>query len=372
VATATRLETPGHRPDACLAERFPHVGCRRCAEVCPVAAITIDGAGWQLGEGCLGCGRCVAVCPTDALTRPEELSLNADPGGSGPLVVDCSRVPVAVLPADAIRVPCTGGLRPSDWLSLRAAAGDRSIRIMDRGWCATCPAGGGEHPAADALGRARELCPDGAPELMAAPLPEHRAVAPRPRPRAGPALSRRSFFARLQPAAPAPAPEVDPPRPLKLAPAERLRQHVHLTAAGRPPPAGFFTGVRISERCQNHGVCAGVCPTGALAAIDDDETLGIAFDPVRCIACGQCEARCPEQAIRLDPAGDGVAGRLSAHPARRCRDCGRPFPGSGGEVRCPPCRRSRDLAADGFALMRRPRPGDPGGHSQPIRREASA
>jgi ferredoxin len=370
VATATRLETPGHRPDACLAERFPHVGCRRCAEVCPVAAITIDGAGWQLGEGCLGCGRCVAVCPTDALTRPEELSLNADPGGSGPLVVDCSRVPVAVLPADAIRVPCTGGLRPSDWLSLRAAAGDRSIRIMDRGWCATCPAGGGEHPAADALGRARELCPDGAPELMAAPLPERRAVAPRPR--AEPALSRRSFFARLQPAAPAPAAEVDPPRPLKLAPAERLRQHVHLTAAGRPPPAGFFTGVRISERCQNHGVCAGVCPTGALAAIDDDETLGIAFDPVRCIACGQCEARCPEQAIRLDPAGDGVAGRLSAHPARRCRDCGRPFPGSGGEVRCPPCRRSRDLAADGFALMRRPRPGDPGGHSQPIRREASA
>jgi ferredoxin len=370
VATATRLETPGHRPDACLAERFPHVGCRRCAEVCPVAAITIDAAGWDLGEGCLGCGRCVALCPTDALTRPQELTHPADAAAPGPLVVDCSRVPVAALPADAIRVPCTGGLRPSDWLSLRGAAGERPILVMDRGWCASCPAGGTAHPAADALARVRDLCPTGAPELVAKPLPERRAVAARPRPTVAPALSRRALFARLQPSPPAPV--VDLPRAHKLEPAERLRQHAHLAAAGHPPPAGFFPAVRISERCQNHQVCAGVCPTGALAPIDDDETLGIAFDPLRCIACSQCEVRCPEQAIRLDVAGDGVAGRLSAHPARRCRDCGRAFAGSGGEVRCPPCRRSRDLAADGFALMRRPHAGDTGHDPQAIRREASA
>jgi ferredoxin len=370
VATVTRLEAPEHRPDGCLAERFAHVGCRRCVEICPVGAITIDGAGWHLDEACLGCGRCVAECPTDALVRPQEPHLVADAGAFGPLVVDCSRVPVAALPADAIRVPCTGGLRPSDWLTLREAAGDRPIRVMDRGWCASCPAGGTAHPAADALARARDLCPRGAPELVAKPLPERRAVAPRPRPTVGPALSRRALFARLQPSPPAPV--VDPPRAHKLEPAERLRQHAHLTAAGQRPPAGFFPSVRISERCQNHQVCAGVCPTGALAAVEGDELLGIAFDPLRCIACGQCEALCPEQAIRLDPAGDGVAGRLSTHPAHRCRDCGRTFAGSGGEGRCPPCRRSHDLAADGFALMRQPRAGDAHPRPQATSGEASA
>lgn len=249
----------------------------------------------------------------------------------------------------------------------------RPIVVMDRGWCGTCPAGGSLHPAGDALALTRELHPTGAPHLVAQPLPERSAVAPGPLTAAAPGLSRRALFARVQ-SAPAGSTPVagEPPRPQKLPPAERLRQHAQLAAAGSPPPAGFFPSLRISERCQNHQVCAGVCPTGALTAAEDGETLGIAFDPLRCIACGQCEARCPEQAIRLGPAGDGALVRLSVHPARGCPDCGVTFAGTDGEVRCPPCRRSHDLALAGFALMRRPRADDAQPHLQVTPEEASA
>jgi len=41
--------------------------CKRCAEVCPAEAITIEKGRWLWSPGCFGCGNCVEVCPAGAL-----------------------------------------------------------------------------------------------------------------------------------------------------------------------------------------------------------------------------------------------------------------------------------------------------------------
>lgn len=43
-------------------------GCGACADVCPVAAITIEGVAKINEEDCVECGTCVDECPNGALT----------------------------------------------------------------------------------------------------------------------------------------------------------------------------------------------------------------------------------------------------------------------------------------------------------------
>ncbi|SMB99643.1 4Fe-4S binding domain-containing protein [Thermanaeromonas toyohensis ToBE] len=42
-------------------------GCGTCAEVCPVAAITVEGVA-KVNEDCVECGTCVDECPNGALS----------------------------------------------------------------------------------------------------------------------------------------------------------------------------------------------------------------------------------------------------------------------------------------------------------------
>ena len=42
--------------------------CGRCAEVCPVEAITVDDVAKVNEEECTDCGNCVDECPVNAIT----------------------------------------------------------------------------------------------------------------------------------------------------------------------------------------------------------------------------------------------------------------------------------------------------------------
>lgn len=54
-----------------------------------------------------------------------------------------------------------------------------------------------------------------------------------------------------------------------------------------------------SERCNGDGLCTKVCPRGIIAVVDEVATT-VEGKAATCIACGQCVAVCPTEALQLE------------------------------------------------------------------------
>jgi ferredoxin len=353
--------------EACLAVRFPYAGCDRCARACPVEVLTLSGDGPELTEGCLNCGRCVAACPSDALRMPgSEPKPPADEGIA--VRIDCWRVPEALSTPDTIRLPCLGALKVSRLLHLARTG---PVSIMDRGWCADCPAGGDRHPASEAMAEANRLLGGTEPAIRIEqrPLPQQVAAVGIPHPLDQRPTGRRGFLRHLAGEAVAiRLPEVTssaaPPHDgnRRIEPAEQLAR---LAAFPDDPPAALLPTLTLGDDCCNHNVCARLCPTGALQVYEQNDHAGIRFDARRCIACEACLRGCPEQALSLESGGGSPTPvTLSRHRLRECFECSRPFatppfaswPGAATDSEpdedalpvCPACSKSRRLIRAGF------------------------
>lgn len=364
---------------ACLPERFPGASCARCLTACAIGLLERRPTGGPRlrptsgGTACIGCGQCAAVCPSAAL-RVEGFALAADPPHGDEVLIDCWRVPVTESPAGALRVPCLGGLTTGWLLALFERGGERPIRLLDRGQCEICPAGAGIKELLARVRDTRLLLHDCGVEMAALPMlvfracaapllaaiPEHQAARP---------LARRAFFrallgetARVADAARnAPAAK---PAPLRagIQPVEPLRVATALTAIaarhGRHAPARAFARIELVG-CVAHGVCAGVCPTGALALqspdhrADEPGVVELRFAAAACIACGECARACPSGALHFASTGGRPEGALLARWERReCTRCGADFsqlePDTAAaettlDGLCPICRRSTRL-----------------------------
>lgn len=344
--------------DACLIVRRPGMECSLCREACPAGVLS--GGLWSIKlevAGCIGCGVCAAECPTGAI-RVEGFTPDVDVASADPEALECRRVPEALRTSGAVTVPCLGGLTMPDLLE-RVAAADRPVAIMDRGWCADCPVGGSAAPwranldaANDVLASAGRDASSGI-SVVETPLPasEAQPVAAL-RPELVP--SRRDFFRRLV----APTPEPHLPEESRrivfrrglVRPIARERTLAVMRGLAEEDELSptLMPSVTIdTAACDLHGICAAICPTGALRLTEPDGSLVIDYDAEACIACGECQRVCPGKALSLNAGGDGTVpeGRLTLASRARgvCVGCGDTFPQGRDEMHlyCQPCRNSQ-------------------------------
>ncbi|WP_168798565.1 4Fe-4S binding protein [Herbaspirillum sp. ST 5-3] len=355
--------------DACVSARSAPDACRRCEEICPAAALSVRNDGPEMLAACLGCGRCAASCPTGALAVKGFNNAKL-PNGNAVLHVECWKVPRALHRSDTISVPCLGGITLPQLLGWAAAAADRKILFVEHDWCSACSAGGVRHPGNAVLQQANrmlEACgrpPATLPAWASHPIPLKLMPREIPPPVAAEAIGRRAFFRRFvhEVAASMPAPPAAPApiKPLrrKLSCPMPAQEEVHALLVqlaahyGHASPDALRPVLKISEGCQHHGVCSGVCPTGAIAMYDEADEIGIEFDPDICIACGLCARSCPESAITIDAQG-GSSGiqRLTRYTSVVCTNCHREYVGDENSKLCPACTKQRTQVRNLFGTF---------------------
>lgn len=353
--------------EACIAARSLPSACLRCEKACPAVAVKVGEAGPALVADCLGCGRCAAACPTGAMVLKGFAEARTLPTGNAPLHIECWKVPASLTGHIAVRVPCLGGLDAGQLLEWQALLGDTPLHLVDRGWCAQCSAGGEMHPAQvalDEVARLREACNLQSivqPRLVRRPLPVALMPAAIPEPAAVERINRRAFFRRLaaeaSQAIPATAPVAPRPRRgsrFSLPKRERLLTALEILTLQPVErlPAAVLPGLTIAEACDHLGVCAGMCPTGALHLYEEGDRAGLRFEPRDCVACGMCAQACPERAIEVRAAGSShdpaAAHAITRFPLVRCEHCLTPFAATQGATLCHACRRGRAMAKNLF------------------------
>jgi len=346
--------------DSCLIVRRPGMTCGLCREACP--ADVLSGGQWSIAleaEGCVGCGLCAAACPTGALMVEGCTPYAPDATGER-IVLECRRVGAADRDPNAVVVPCLGGLTTPDLLDLNVQTA-ATIVLADHGWCADCPVGRSSAPWRSALEETtallaavdtrlagglvvdrKDLPGDRAEPVMAALRPDKqvgrrdflRRVVGAVEPRDSLAESRRVVFGRGLVS------------PLKR---ERVLDRIGVLAANldRDIPPSLMPAIKIADGCEVDGVCAAICPTGALRRTEDEDAIALEFDAAACIACGECQRVCPSKALSLWPEGDGTLPRGPVTLVERgtaiCVSCGSHFVAAGDEHFCPPCRKTMNI-----------------------------
>jgi ferredoxin len=130
---------------------------------------------------------------------------------------------------------------------------------------------------------------------------------------------------------------------------KRLLKQISALAASRgmPMPSGQMPAVTIADGCELSGLCAAICPTGALRRGEKNGTTALEFDAADCLACGECQRVCPSSALSLWAAGDGTVRdapqTLIERAAAICEGCGDTFTAGNDRQFCPTCRKTMNV-----------------------------
>lgn len=382
-------------PALCSRLRTPRSACATCAEVCPAGAIRITDEGAAIVGNCDGCGVCFAACPNGAfriLGRDDHAFLTGIRDRCRPPVSEFRiRCPRGDAPAD-LTLPCLGRLTEVMLLEpLRLGAAVTEILEPP---CEACPSARAVSQLGKLLRGTRALCEllgRGADAIRERRVPLRRLPARTERP-----VTRRDFLRVMEGQATGVA-AASPPsssgltgragpsfRDLLAQQRESPKRRLLLeclrgfgpTSAGAPvrvpvpsPPGAevpsrdaIFAELRATNQCTGCGVCATLCPTGALTARWVDRQFVLDFRPWACTNCQVCVIVCRPQAIhsgetaRVDRLLRAQEVRLLQVSGATCRLCLAAFPADGTEV-CPLCTdRHRKQQAALHALFKEREP----------------
>lgn len=328
--------------DLCAHARSQRIGCTRCLDVCPAAAIQPAGDIVAIDPYlCGGCGACNSVCPTGAaayayppatalLDRLRTLlGTYRQAGGDAPvllvhdeahggelisLIARFGRgLPANVIPYALNEVTqagleiilgalAYGACRILFVISPRRADELDGLRAQ-LGYADAVLAGLG-------YGEGRlEMLVEADPDAVEARLHGLGTTSPMPAasflPMGGKRTLMRMALQELHGAAPAPVDRV-----------------------ALPEGAPFGRAVVDVEGCTLCLACVGACPTGAFQ--DNPERPELRFQEDACVQCGLCVSTCPEKVITLEPRLDFTDDARRALLVKEeepfaCIRCGTPF-----------------------------------------------
>jgi ferredoxin len=329
--------------ELCAHSRSKIVGCKRCLDLCPTAAIAPAGNHVTIDSRiCAGCGHCAAVCPTgaaayalppsDVLMRKLRTLLTTyrEAGGECAIVLFCDEthgeplidalarfgegLQANVLPLAVNEVTQIG----LETVTAAFAYGASAVRLLLRARARHDIAGLSRTIALAqtilvglgfGAGCVATIETDDSVTLGTS-LRDAAPVQGAPNPSSFlPVGSKRSVLLlalrELQRAAPAPVEVLSLPE-------------------GAP-----FGSIKLDvEGCTLCLACVSACPTGALT--DDPEQPLLRFTEDACVQCGLCKATCPEKVISLNPQLDFGTATASARVLKKeqpfcCVRCGKPF-----------------------------------------------
>ncbi|MDR5898531.1 hypothetical protein QC823_05960 [Halomonas vilamensis] len=133
--------------------------------------------------------------------------------------------------------------------------------------------------------------------------------------------------------------------------ARRLQRHLDAANKRVGVVAPTLPGIKLNhDACDAHSVCARVCPTDALTAIDNV----LSFTPQACLNCQHCLSACPENALESTTLIHEQSITLRHGVQTICAACGRSFQmhnnkrNEDGMPTCPACRRENALMQESF------------------------
>jgi ferredoxin len=350
-------------PERCLHNQDRFSGCQACFAICPVSAITPGNHPRLDTEKCAKCLACLMVCPVGAYRADDEVTpllTAAKRLEGGPLELLCERNPRPTLgvskESTAIRIKgCLASLGSGAYLVL-AVLGHEPIQVRTDA-CSACEWATLPRELQAQVSHARQLLQGWGKDSSLICVSELASPVERPFwEAASPPLSRRDIFqtalrqgraslTRVVDEWATPPAERQPGR-------DRLRMLTALKHLPAPPPArpGSLQGLEfawlsVSEACTACGVCARICPTGALqfGKYAGETAFQLTFQAAKCVGCDMCVHVCSPAAMTIDhnPTFARIFSQenviLRAGGLIKCKKCGAPTVALPGVELCPLC-----------------------------------
>lgn len=314
----------------CLNTKKPFAhACRLCIESCPHQAISEYR---QLEtKHCTECGACTAVCPSDGFVDQMIDQLHDYLLKAEEIVLNCPQaVPMG------FEISCLGILDRDLWMTLVLLAKEKPVTIIT-GVCAKCEDRQACAASVQTFKQVHADWPNHArvhiqvrPDQESVSNPEKAKFAVQHAERIGWREKSQEILVEWLPGLSAD----------ETYPIPRSRQCLMHVLEKSPEEKIPFQALTVENQCTSCGVCAGICPQGALQKreemdpiiVDDKEdkilSLRLILEPEKCVQCGRCVEICPSQALSFSIkqlSHRHLTGKILIHEGspRYCSHCGK-------------------------------------------------
>jgi len=308
--------------------------CKLCIEICPHQAISEYR---QLkAKQCTECGACMAVCPSDGFVDRTMDKLHDYLFEGKDIVLNC---PQAI--PRGFEIPCLGMLDRDGWMILMLLAEEKSVTIMT-GVCSECEDRQACATSVQAFKQVHVDWPDHA-TIRIQVRPDEEAVEPETK--EGPKSVvlrvnltgwRQKSRDKIEEWLPSLAAEDTYTVPKYR---QWLIEALEKKKDGKIP----FRALSVEDSCTSCGVCAAICPQGALQKQEERNpdqsaedpakeekivSLRLILEPQKCVQCGRCVEICRPLALSFSLKSMShrlLTGKILIHEGspRYCSRCGK-------------------------------------------------